>query len=666
MLRNQPISIRIHITTVVALLGLLAVAGIETYNSVRMLQADRQAILQHIVEAASSVAAGFEREAKAGRMSTEQAQARAIAAIRAIRYRGEEYVWVNDMAPRMVMHPFKPELDGRDLSSIADPNGFKLFVAFVATVRASGSGTVSYLWPRPGSDTPVEKLSFVQGFAPWGWVIGSGVYVDDLRAAQWNAAWHGLGLAAIAAFAVAVLAWRVARGIVVPLRAATVATAQIAAGNFSIAIPQTDRRDEVGVLARALETFRAQGVQNAKFAADAAQEQAERQRRHAAMERHTADFGASMSGGMGTLATAAATMRTTSGQVATAAAETREAALESSHSAARSAESLASVAAATEELATSVGEISRQVSHAASAASVAVGSVVTAEATIQSLSRAAGEIGAIVNMITEIAGRTNLLALNATIEAARAGDAGKGFSVVASEVKTLAGQTARATEGIGRQVSTIQAAVSDAVAAVRAVSGAVGDLNAISTAIASAVEEQGAATQEISAQVQAVSRQTEAMMAGLDRVAGVADRSTASGREVQQAAGNVAEVSDTLRKEVDFFLGAMLDERGERRRYERIDCAGAPVTIVMSDRTAAVPAKLIDLSQSGARIAMTIPDGTEVGDPVGLSMPGSSHHSPGRIARVLPDGIAIVFRQDRVTLETVQASLLKIARPAAA
>ena len=666
MLRNQPISMRIHITTVGALLGLLALAGFETYDSVRLLQANRQAILQHIVEAASSVAAGFEREAKAGRLSTEQAQARAVEAIRAMRYRGEEYVWVNDMAPRMVMHPFKPELDGRDLSAMADPNGFKLFVAFVATVRASGAGTVSYLWPRPGSELPVEKLSFVQGFAPWGWVIGSGVYVDDLRAAQWSAALQGLGLAALAALAVAVLAWRVARGVVVPLHAATEATGQIAAGNYAIAIPQTDRRDEVGVLARALETFRAQGVQNAKFAADAAQEQATRQRRLAATERHTADFGASMSGGMGALANAASTMRTTSWEVATAAAETRAAALESSHSAARSAESLASVAAATEELAASVGEISRQVSHAAVAAGVAVGSVATAEATIQGLSRAASEIGAIVSMITEIAGRTNLLALNATIEAARAGDAGKGFSVVASEVKTLASQTARATEGISRQVGTIQAAVSDAVAAVRAVSGAVGDLNAISTAIASAVEEQGAATQEISAQVQAVSRQTEAMTAGLDRLASVADRSTVSGSEVQQAAGNVADTSDALRKEVDFFLGAMLDDRGERRRYERIDCAGVPVTIVVGDNTVAILAKLVDLSQSGARIAMAIPDGAEVGASVGLALPGSNHHNAARIARLLPDGIAIVFRQDQATLETVQACLVRIGQPAAA
>ena len=105
----------------------------------------------------------------------------AIEAIRALRYGGNEYFWINDMKPVMVMHPIKPELEGKDLSENKDPAGLRLFVEFVNVVKANGAGFVMYLWPKPGSDTPVPKVSYVEGFEPWGWIIGSGVYVDNVR-----------------------------------------------------------------------------------------------------------------------------------------------------------------------------------------------------------------------------------------------------------------------------------------------------------------------------------------------------------------------------------------------------------------------------------------------------------------------------------------------------
>jgi methyl-accepting chemotaxis protein len=117
----------------------------------------------------------------AGRLTHEQAQQQAIEQIKALRYDQKEYFWINDMQPKMLMHPTKPELDGKDLSGIKDPNGLPLFVAFVDEVRLHGEGFVAYQWPPPGDTRPVDKVSFVKGFAPWGWVIGSGTYLDDLR-----------------------------------------------------------------------------------------------------------------------------------------------------------------------------------------------------------------------------------------------------------------------------------------------------------------------------------------------------------------------------------------------------------------------------------------------------------------------------------------------------
>src|SRR6218665_2575147 len=147
------------------------------------MQARVDATRQH-VEVAHGVIAWAHAQEQAGRMSREAAQATARQAVGQLRYDSHEYFWINDMQPRMVMHPFKPELDGQDLSGHKDPTGFALFKAAVALVRAEGRGSLSYQWPKPGSEAPVDKISYVQGFEPWGWVVGSGVYVGDLQEAQ--------------------------------------------------------------------------------------------------------------------------------------------------------------------------------------------------------------------------------------------------------------------------------------------------------------------------------------------------------------------------------------------------------------------------------------------------------------------------------------------------
>ncbi len=218
---------------------------------------------------------------------------------------------------------------------------------------------------------------------------------------------------------------------------------------------------------------------------------------------------------------------------------------------------VSAVAASAEELSASVGEISRQVADSARIAGQAVHEAEATDRSVTGLSEAAGRIGEVVRLISDIAGRTNLLALNATIEAARAGEAGKGFAVVASEVKTLATQTARATEEIGSQIAAMQGATSHAVDALRSIAGTIQQMNGIATAIAGAVEQQGAATQEIARAVQQAAAGTNEVTSHIAHVAEAVRQTGDEAGTVQEAANELAAQSDRLTAEAETFLAAI-------------------------------------------------------------------------------------------------------------
>lgn len=665
MLASLPIAWRIHAITLLAILGMASIGTLAVLETTREQEATRQVVLRHVVESAVAIAGAYHAEESAGRMTRAQAQAEAVRALRAVRYRGEEYVWVNDMAPRMVMHPFRPDLEGKEIGAIADPNGFRLFEAFVATVKRQGGGVVPYLWPRQGSTAPVEKMSYVQGFAPWGWVVGSGLYVDDLRADQRTTLLHDALVVLVGVLTMGGLATWVASGIVRPLRRLTAATAALAGGELEAEVPAQARRDEIGVLARALDGFRQDGIAKRRLEAEARAEQAARDRRQAAMERHTADFGGSVSGVMRQLTGSAEAIRKTAGTVAMAGRGTRDAAEESREGARESTSSLAQVAAATEELSASVGEIARQVAGAAQATALAVGRAEATSERIRSLTEAAAEIGNVVQLIQDVAGRTNLLALNATIEAARAGEAGKGFAVVAAEVKQLAEQTRRATEEISRQVGGIQSATGEAVAAVAEVGEAIGHVNGIASAIAAAVEQQGAATREIAGQVNGVAGRTVAVRDAMGALHDMAEDSMRAGEAVLVSAEDVARVAETLRGEVDLFLAAAQDSGADRRRHERVLGLDLACTLVLPGG-ASRPAQLVDLARGGAGLRVAGTHALVPGVALVLNLPGETKPAQARVARVAGEGVAVVFRQDDETMALVERVLARLERAAAA
>ncbi len=153
------------------------------------------------------------------------------------------------MAAKMIMHPIKPELDGKDLSDMKDPSGNRLFSGFVDVVNKQGAGFYSYLWPKPGFEQPVAKISYVKGFAPWGWIIGTGIYIDDVDAVFRQDAMM-FALVGLAVFVLVLGAsFVIGRSVTRPLAKITALTERLAAGDSAFDVPYTARRDEVGLAA---------------------------------------------------------------------------------------------------------------------------------------------------------------------------------------------------------------------------------------------------------------------------------------------------------------------------------------------------------------------------------------------------------------------------------
>ena len=198
-IRNLRIGAKLLLIIGSALIGIVVLVCMSLLFLKQDLQREKELKTRHLVEAAHSVLGFYKRMADEGKVSPRQAKTLAMAAVKAMRYGDHQYFWLNDMQPKILMHPIMPELDGTDVSNLRDATGKRIIVACVETVKAHGAGFVYYLWPKPGFDEPVQKLSYVKGFAPWGWVIGSGIYLDDVNAIYWRSARH-YALAGMAVF----------------------------------------------------------------------------------------------------------------------------------------------------------------------------------------------------------------------------------------------------------------------------------------------------------------------------------------------------------------------------------------------------------------------------------------------------------------------------------
>ncbi|MCQ9376200.1 cache domain-containing protein, partial [Methyloversatilis sp. XJ19-13] len=253
---NLTVQRRLMVMVTVTLAAFVALAAILLFAMRDNMLDDRKSAARFAVESAWGVIESFEKRAASGELTQDEARRQAIATLRTLRYNGEDYFWINDFGPRMVMHPTKPELEGKDLSGSKDPNGKTLFLEMVAVAKADGAGFVDYMWPRPGSTDPVAKVSYVRAFAPWGWIVGSGIYVDEVDALILDQAlWVVLGVMVVA-LAIGVPNIRLGRSIASRLRDAGRHADAISTGMLDRSI-DAGALDEIGHLLQALDKMRA-------------------------------------------------------------------------------------------------------------------------------------------------------------------------------------------------------------------------------------------------------------------------------------------------------------------------------------------------------------------------------------------------------------------------
>jgi methyl-accepting chemotaxis protein len=491
--RNLGFSAKAIIISLAFLLPLLGLLGwqIKTQADSNM-QSRMDASRQHVEVATGIVAWAYSLEST-GKVTREQAQELAKQAIVGLRYDRVEYFWINDMQPRMVMHPAKPELVGQMLDTMKDPNGFALFLAMTDTVRKSGKGFVSYQWPKPGSDHPVDKISYVQGFEPWGWIIGSGIYTGDLHEVlvrQLEVDGAVIAVALLVAGYLFLSFYRVMDGGLKETRRHLRAMTD---GDLTTT-PSPWGKDEAAQLMLELRAM---------------------QESLRGMVRR---------------------VRRSSDDIVRSSAEIAHGAMDLSARTEKTAANLEESAASMEEIASTVrssaeatGEASRMANTNASAA--AAGGKVMHEVaqTMDGIRASSSRIGEIIGTIDGIAFQTNILALNAAVEAARAGEQGRGFAVVATEVRSLAQRSADAAKEIKQligssvqQVETGTAIVRKAGTTIEEIVSSSERVNQLLGEVATGAREQSLGISQIGQAVQELDQMTQQNAALVEETAGSA------------------------------------------------------------------------------------------------------------------------------------------------
>jgi methyl-accepting chemotaxis protein len=514
--------------TSILLFYVIPLMGAEMYR-------ERGEKLRSLVQITYSLVAEYQARVDKGEFSLEEGKSRAAKRIQNLRYDGKEYFWVNDLEPRLLVHPFRPEDIGRSMADFKDADGKAIYREFVRAVKDSGRGFVQYRQNKPGGTVPLPKISYMELYAPWGWVIGTGVYMDEVDAIIARLRMEVLiGVVVVLVLIVAVTL-PLARTVRQPLRAVRV---RMDNADVNTTFDSTDR-NEIADLTRSFDRFvtsiretLVQVMESSGAVASASSE---------------------ISSSTEEMAAGAQEQSSQSSEVVAAVEEMTKTIAENSANAAATADT----AKRAREAASQGGTV---VAEAVAGMKRIAGVVKRSAGTVEELGKSSDEIGEIIGVIDDIADQTNLLALNAAIEAARAGDQGRGFAVVADEVRKLAERTTKATKEIATMIKKIQSDTRGAVSAMAEGTREVDSGIALADRAGASLQEIVVISEKVTEMITHIaaaseqqSKTSEAIARNVESIGSVTQETAKATQEIARAAEDLNRLTDGLQRLLDHF-----------------------------------------------------------------------------------------------------------------